>query len=143
MAMEKEKARMGKAEREKGKRGEIEVARALRAIWPEARTKRAGGESASQDRGRDLLGTPGWCWQVKRRERLNVSEALKECASAAVFGDRGQEVPVVAHRRRGEAWVASLPLHALIRLLACWASTKKIKQSNPEKPGFGDCGEYL
>lgn len=75
---------MSRAAREKGKRGEQAVARMLLPLCPEVRTKRAGGESADVDRGRDLLGTPGLCVQVKEMERPLPLTALDEaCAAAA------------------------------------------------------------
>ena len=89
--------------RRKGKHGEQEVAQLLRGLFPEVRTKRAGGESASVDRGRDLLGTPGYCVQVKRMHRPAPLAALEEALAAAAVG----EIPVAfvkQSRHGGDQW---------------------------------------
>jgi hypothetical protein len=82
---------VSRRERQKGKRGEQSVAALLRPIFgDEVRTKRAGGESACVDRGRDLLGTPGLCVQVKEMARPRPLAALDEaCAMMAA-----NEIPV-------------------------------------------------
>ena len=86
---------MSKAGRQKGKRGEQEVSRLLLPLFPEVRTKRAGGESASVDRGRDLLGTPGLCVQVKCMAKPNPLTALEEAHSVMGTG----EIPVAFVKR--------------------------------------------
>lgn len=86
---------MSKAGRDKGKLGEQQVASLLLPLYPEVRTKRAGGESASVDRGRDLLGTPGLCVQVKNMMRPDGLRALAEAVS--VMGS--DEIPVAFIKR--------------------------------------------
>lgn len=81
---------MGRFSREKGKRAEREVAAMLKPLCPDVRTKRAGGESASVDRGRDLLGTPGLCVQVKAMAHLRPLSALGEACGVAA----ADELPV-------------------------------------------------
>ena len=121
---------MSRAQREKGKRGEQEVAQLLRAVYPEVRTKRAGGESAAQDRGRDLLGAPGLCVQVKNQGRIDAIGALEEAKAAALEN----EIPIAFVRRtRGNGlstsgWCAILPAHELVGLLAI-ARAKLIEAS--------------
>ena len=81
-------------QREKGKRGELEAVALLRRIFPDVRSKRAGGETLSVDRGRDLLDTPGYAFQVKLTARPQPLAALAEARGAA----HHREVPVALVR---------------------------------------------
>lgn len=74
---------MGRSQRQKGKVGEQRACTILRPLFPEVRTKRAGGESATQDRGRDLLGTPGLCVQVQVSGRPTIDRKMREAIRAA------------------------------------------------------------
>jgi hypothetical protein len=56
---------------------------------------------------------PGVWLEVKRRERLNVSEAMKQ----ARYGATMDETPIVVHRRSRESWLATLPLADLLELM--------------------------
>lgn len=104
--------------RVKGKHAEQEVARLLRVIAPDVRTKRAGGESASQDRGRDLLGTPGLCVQVKCHARPQPIAALGEALQASA----ADEIPVAicrqSSRSKHSRWTATITLEDLIGLVS-------------------------
>ncbi len=52
--------------------------------------------------------------EVKRhRGRLDLPAAIRQAEDGA--GER--DVPIVAHRRDGEPWRATLPLDALLELL--------------------------
>jgi len=108
----------GMHSRRKGKVGEQDAARLLRPICPEVRTKRAGGESASQDRGRDLLGTPGLCVQVKCHATPQPIQALREATQAA----QGNELPVAFVRQssRGASspWCVILEASDFVGLVA-------------------------
>lgn len=105
----------------KGKEGELEAADALRPIFPDVR-RRVGEESRGQGLGRDLDGTPGFCFQVKLAKRPPLEEALRE----AINGARGGEVPVAATRRTGtqskpgqpgEPWLVTLRLEDFVLLM--------------------------
>jgi len=110
--------------RRKGKHGEQEVAQLLRGLFPEVRTKRAGGESASVDRGRDLLGTPGFCVQVKRMQRPNALAALEEAAGVATpaeipiaFIKQSRAGNIHTRGKVGGRWVAVLRAEDLLTLM--------------------------
>ena len=96
---------MGRASREKGAEAEREVARILTANgYVVSRNARNG---LSTD---DLAHTiPGVHLEIKRRERLNVSEAMGQAAR-----DAGSRCPVVVHRRSREPWLATVLLTDLI-----------------------------
>ena len=100
---------VSRAERDKGARGEREVAAVLRAHnLPAVRTPNSGG---LQVRG-DLTGVPGYHFEVKRQETARVSlwtrQAHAEC---------GDAVPVVVWRQNASQWFAILPLQDLAKLL--------------------------
>ena len=83
---------MGKAQREKGKRGEREVAAIARNHGFDGTHRgqqyRGGGDSP------DVIGIPGIHPEVKRVERLDLHAALAQSAGDAAEG----EIPVVIHR---------------------------------------------
>lgn len=51
--------------------------------------------------------------EVKRVEKLNVPEAVKQAITDAAKGS----LPVVAHRRNREQWLITIPLAALLDVL--------------------------
>lgn len=102
---------MSRASRDKGARGELEVLGLLHAHgWPRATRNFASGARGNGD----LAGGPaGVVFEVKRTERLDLPAAFRQAAA-----DAGEDaVPVVAHRRNGSPWLATLPLAELLRLL--------------------------
>lgn len=87
---------MGKASREKGKRGEREFAALCRKHGFSARR----GQQYSGEGGEDVVGLPGVHVEVKRVERLNLEEAMEQSVR-----DSHGAVPIVAHRRNGKKWM--------------------------------------
>lgn len=99
---------MGKASRDKGKRGEREVAALLREHGFEARRGvqyRGGADSP------DVVGLPGVHIEVKRTERLDLYGALEQSRRESGEG----ETPVVIHRRNGREWVVIEPFENWIK----------------------------
>ncbi|QDP57847.1 MAG: putative protein D14 [Prokaryotic dsDNA virus sp.] len=100
--------------RQKGARGERELASVLRE---EGWTGAMRGQQRSGCEQADVVGGPaGVHWEVKRVERLLLAKAVEQARRDA----RPGEVPIVAHRRSQEPWLATLDLKVLLRLLA-WA----------------------
>ena len=103
---------MGKAQRDRGKRGELLLRDVLReAGWPSAERgqQRAGGADSPDVRG----GPEGVHFECKFTERLDARSALEQAR-----GDAGPgRTPVVAHKRARAPWVAILDLDALLALL--------------------------
>jgi hypothetical protein len=97
---------MPRAQRDKGIRGELEVAAILRA---HGFTARRDGRLDS-DLAHDAV---GYHFEVRRRETLALPAWTRDAAQAA-----GERVPVVCYRRSGERWHAVLELEQLARLLA-------------------------
>ena len=93
---------MSKMSRDKGKRGELEVAAIIRSHGFEARRgqqHRGGGDSPDVIHSISNLHV-----EVKFREQLNVHAALERAAEEALL----IHVPVVFHRRKRTGWVVSI-----------------------------------
>ena len=84
---------MSKSQQRKGKSGEIE----LRDMLREAGYSVERGASANFGTIPDLVGLPGVHCEVKRVERLNVPEAMKQSTRDAEKFQDG--IPTLFHRR--------------------------------------------
>lgn len=93
-----------KAAREKGVRGEVEVANLLKPIFPQV----SRAWEAAAGKGYDLEGTGDYRFQIKRNE--------KGVPAAHVWQVPGP-IPVLVQRRSREPWCATLPLEVLIALI--------------------------
>ena len=103
---------MGKTSREKGKRGEREVANLLRTHGYDARrgVQYHGGNDSP-----DVVGLKGIHIEVKRTERLDLYGALSQSK-----GDSGDDMPIVVHRKNDCEWVVIQPLEDWIELYKAW-----------------------
>lgn len=100
----------GKTSREKGKRGEREVAKAL--AYHGFDTRR-GQQFCGANGDADVVGLPGIHIEVKRVERFNLYDALSQSkADAEVRGEK----PIVIHRRNNSEWVVVQPLDDWIEM---------------------------
>lgn len=98
---------MGRQSREKGKRGEREVAQALRDLGFDARrTQQYAGSDGTADIRSSITGTH---WEVKRYARIASLRFLEQAQRDAHPGD----VPVVACREDGGPWVIQVQLQDL------------------------------
>lgn len=89
--------------RQKGKRGELELAKILKSYGFDTRR----GQQYSGIAGdADVVGVPGLHIEVKRVEKLNVEEALKQSERDA----RAGEIPVVMHRANNTEWKVTIRL---------------------------------
>jgi len=106
---------MGRASKDKGKRGEREAAAALsQVLGCEARRGvqyQGGPDSPDVQHSIDGLHI-----EVKRCEALRLYEALEQAEA-----DAGPDVPVVLHRRNLKHWVAICGLDDLPGLVECLA----------------------
>jgi hypothetical protein len=103
---------MGKAQRDKGKRGELMLRDVLRAHgWASAERgqQRHGGPDSPDVRG----GPAGVHLECKFVEALSARSALDQAKADAGVG----EVAVVAWKRARAPWVAILDLDAVLELL--------------------------
>lgn len=103
---------MGKTSRDKGKRGEREVAGLLRSYGYDARrgVQYHGGEDSP-----DVVGLKGMHIEVKRTETLRLYDALSQSKA-----DAGDDMPIVIHRRNNSEWIVIQPLSDWIDLYRAW-----------------------
>jgi len=95
--------------RQKGKRGELELANHLKAKGYDARR---GVQYKGGPESPDVTGLPGVHIEVKRTEALRLYEALDQSTR-----DRGQgEIPVVVHRKSRMPWVVILTLDDFLKI---------------------------
>lgn len=94
---------MGKAEREKGKRGERELAGILRDYGYDCRR---GQQFSGKNGDADVVGLPGIHIECKRVERLNLDNAMEQAKRDV----RPGEIPAVFHRKDRGEWYVTLPL---------------------------------
>lgn len=95
--------------KEKGKRGERELANLLKEL---GFNTRRGQQYNGADGSADVVGIPGLHIECKRAERLNIEEAMKQAEKDA----RDGEVPAVFHRRNNEAWKVTVRLSDFVNL---------------------------
>ncbi len=111
---------MGRSSQRKGADGERELRELL---IKEGYPVRRGG---SQTFGTvpDLYGLPGVHIEVKRVERLNISEAMRQAvADADRFNDGS---PAVFHRRNRQPWLVTM-------LLSDWLQLYNMHRSDPSE----------
>lgn len=101
---------MGKSQREKGKRGERELAALFREYGFEA--KRGVQHKGGADSPDVECNIPGLHVECKRTEALSLYEAMNQAQI-----DAGFKMPVVFHRRNGKPWLAILHATELLALL--------------------------
>jgi Holliday junction resolvase len=99
---------MGKMSKDKGARGERELARMLTSLL-NYESRRGQQHSGSPD-SPDVVSIPGIHWEVKRTEKLMLYPSMDQAS-----GDSGDSVPVVAHRRNFKQWLVILPFKDIIR----------------------------
>ena len=100
---------MSKFSRDKGKRGEREVALILREHGFEARR---GQQYCGANGDADVVGVHGLHIEVKRTEKFRMYEALDQAINDA----REDELPVVFTRKNNCDWVACLRLDDFMEL---------------------------
>lgn len=87
--------------RQKGARGEREIASYLREHGYEARR---GQQFSGANGDADVVGLPGIHIEVKRVERLNLYDAMEQSVRDA----RDGEIPVVMHRKDRKEWLVTM-----------------------------------
>lgn len=94
--------------REKGKAGELELARILREYGYAARR---GQQFSGLNGDADVIGIPGIHIECKRVERLNIHEAMQQSVRDA----KNDEVPVIMHRKNRTEWLVTQRLEEWIK----------------------------
>lgn len=113
--------------RDKGKRGELELAKVLRLYGYEARRGQQFHGGADSP---DVLGLPHIHIECKRVEKLNLYDAMAQSKA-----DSGEDIPVVMHRRNNHKWLVTMELSDWIELYREWEAgvTDMLKYLKAEK----------
>lgn len=98
--------------REKGKRGERELARELNGHGYDCRR----GQQYNGLGGEDVIGLPGIHIECKRVERLNIYDAMWQAKRDA----SGIILPAVMHKRNNDRWLVTQYLDDWIMLYREW-----------------------
>lgn len=97
--------------RAKGASAEREICKILRDHGFEARrSQQYAGYNGDAD---IITNIPGYHWEVKRVENLNIDKAMDQSVRDAKEG----ETPIVAHRKNGKEWKVTLHLEDFLKLL--------------------------
>ena len=107
--------------RAKGKRGELELSRALGEYGYGCRR---GQQYAGANGDADVVGLPGIHIECKRVERLDISGAVAQAKMDA----RPGELPAVFHRRNREGWLVTMPLEGWMELYREWQSGRWLEE---------------
>lgn len=105
--------------RQKGARGEREIAKILRQRGHDARR---GQQYCGINGDADVVGLPGVHIEVKRVEALNIDKAMEQAERDA----RPGEMPVVFHRKNGRKWKVTLRIEDFMELYRQAKALEKI-----------------
>lgn len=116
---------MAKSSRDKGKRGELEVAHLLTdAGLPARRTAQLQASGSCDDADVTAVLAPDLYVEVKRQETLRLPAWTRQAEAACPEG----RVPIVAYRQSRQPWRASVPLQWLAETLALLNSYRLASQ---------------
>ena len=96
--------------REKGRKGEAELAKILREHGYEARR---GQQFCGANGDADVVGLPGYHIECKRVEKLNLEAAIEQSKRDARQG----EIPIVVHRKNRQEWQVTISLEAFLKII--------------------------
>lgn len=95
--------------REKGKRGELELAGKLKEYGYETRR---GQQYCGANGDADVIGLPGIHIECKRVEKLNLYDAMAQ----AVSDSKEKEMPAVFHRKNNCEWLVTIRFDDFMKL---------------------------
>ena len=117
--------RMGKMQKEKGKRGERELARKFQEYgYP----GRRGQQYCGADGDADVVGLPDIHVECKRVERLDLLAAMDQAVRDARCG----EIPAVFHRKDRSRWLVTMSLDDWIKLYREWEAEMALQAAEKE-----------
>ena len=113
--------------RNKGKTGEREAASKFREYGYEARR---GQQYAGANGDADVVGVPYIHLEIKRRENLNIYDAIDQAKRDSKENDR---IPVVMWRKNNCDWLMIMPFEEWMKFYQAYEmsekETKKLKES--------------
>lgn len=105
---------MGAMQQRKGRNGELEIVNILNAHGIPAKA----GQAVSYGATPDVIGVKGIHCEVKRNEKLNVLEAMKQAIRDAEKFKNG--LPTLFHRRNRSPWLVTMTLEDWLKLYERW-----------------------
>jgi Holliday junction resolvase len=96
--------------RDKGKRGELELAHVLQSYGYDTRR---GQQYCGSNGDADVVGLPGFHIEAKRVEKLNLESAVAQSIRDAREG----ETPIVMHRKNRCEWLVTMRLPDFMELI--------------------------
>ena len=109
--------------RQKGSRGERELAKIFREHGYEARR---GQQYCGISGDADVVGLPGIHVECKRVEKLNLLDAMEQAVRDAKDG----ELPAVFHRRDRCEWLVTRRLEDWFSLFREWEAGTELRQKD-------------
>ena len=109
--------------REKGARGERELAAELRAHGYDSRR---GQQYCGANGDADVVGLPGIHIECKRVERLDLIAAM----SQAIGDCKAGETPAVMHRKNHCPWLVTMRLDDWIEIYREWEAGQDLKNAS-------------
>lgn len=109
--------------RQKGSRGERELAKIFREHGYEARR---GQQYCGISGDADVVGLPGIHVECKRVEKLNLLDAMEQAVRDAKDG----ELPAVFHRRDRCEWLVTMRLEDWFPLFREWEAGIELRQKD-------------
>ena len=107
-------SKRGKRSRDKGKRGEREVAKILQtAGFPARRTVQYNGRPGT---AADVVGIPGLHLEVKFVEKERIREWYRQAERDATASP-DKDIPVIVHRKSWEPWLVTMSLEDFIKII--------------------------
>ena len=106
--------------REKGKKGEREIAKLIRERGYDVRR----GQQYNGLEGEDVVGLDYIHIEVKRVEQLNIDNAMEQAKRDAKLG----QIPAVFHRKNNKKWKVTLEFEDFMTLYDSYYSDMKLKE---------------
>ena len=107
--------------RRKGKDGELELVRLIKANGYEAR--RTAQYCGKTGEAADVIGLPGISIECKRVENLNINNAMAQATHDAEAAGRG-DLPVVFHRKSYCPWLVTCLADDWFKLYREWEAAR-------------------
>lgn len=114
--------------RQKGKAGELELARKLKEYGYDARRS---VQYNGKDGQADVLGLPHIHIEAKRVERLNLYDAMDQAKRDAKNGDK----PAVFHRKNRSNWLVTMELENFMEIFKEYESAQRLREYIKKREG--------
>lgn len=113
--------------RNKGAAGEREIAGILRGYGYRARR---GQQYSGANGDADVVGLPGIHIEVKRREKLNIYDAVDQSKRDR----KPDELSTVFHRKNHCEWLVTMPLDEWMKIYREWEAGYGLHKDQQENP---------